>query len=83
MKKAEYKVISGTNGFPELEEKVSVLLSRGWKPVGGIGFNAGYPYQAMARVVNTSVESNKKPHTKIDNNSLKTQNTRQRMDELI
>ncbi|GAA6169268.1 DUF1737 domain-containing protein [Sessilibacter corallicola] len=54
MKKAEYKVVSGTNGFPELEEKVSKLLNQGWKPVGGIGFNAGYPYQAMAKVVTVS-----------------------------
>jgi hypothetical protein len=50
-RKAEYKVVSGSNGFSGLEEKVSEMLNLGWKPVGGIGFNAGFPYQAMARVV--------------------------------
>ncbi len=55
-KKAEYKVVSGTNGFPELEEKVSEMLNQGWKPVGGIGFNSGFPYQAMARVVAVTTE---------------------------
>jgi len=44
VKKAEYKDESGTTGFPELEEKVSAMLSDGWKPVGGIGFNARFPY---------------------------------------
>jgi hypothetical protein len=54
MKKAEYKVASGAAGFKELEETVSKMLNEGWKPVGGIGFNAGFPYQAMARVVTVS-----------------------------
>lgn len=54
MKKAEYKVATSTNGFLELEETVSKMLNEGWKPVGGINFNSGYPYQAMARVVSVS-----------------------------
>ena len=59
MKKAEYKIVASSNGFPELEKKVSAMLNHGWKPVGGLSFNAGYPYQAMARVV-TVVPKQKK-----------------------
>ncbi|GAB2877768.1 hypothetical protein ACCI51_08460 [Microbulbifer echini] len=51
MKKAEYKVAVGKSGFSSLEEEVTRLLNEGWKPIGGLAFNAGYPYQAMARVV--------------------------------
>lgn len=51
MKKIEYKVCGGTNGFVELEREVSTLLNTGWKPVGGIAFNSGFPYQALARVM--------------------------------
>ncbi len=57
MKKAEYKVATSTNGFVELEETVSKMLNEGWKPVGGINFNAGYPYQAMARVISAPTEN--------------------------
>lgn len=42
-----YKVISATKGFKELEKEVSLLLNKGWKPVGGVAFNNGYAYQAM------------------------------------
>ena len=45
----EYIVLSGSKeGIKELEEKVTSHLKKGWKPVGGIAFNIGYPYQAMA-----------------------------------
>ncbi len=45
----EYIVLSGAKeGLKELEEKVTEHLRKGWKPVGGIAFNVGYPYQAMA-----------------------------------
>lgn len=50
-KKAEYKVVSGINGFSELEKNVSAMLNQGWKPVGGLAFTNGYAYQAMARVI--------------------------------
>lgn len=50
MKRAEYKIVSGAKGFEEMEKRVSEMLNQGWKPIGGIGFNAGYAYQAMARV---------------------------------
>jgi len=53
-KRAEYKVVSGVNGFAELEKKVSEMLNSGWKPVGGLAFTNGYAYQAMARVVTYS-----------------------------
>lgn len=51
MKKVEYKVIHSEKGLGELSEKVSEHLTAGWKPVGGIAFNMGYPYQAIARVI--------------------------------
>lgn len=50
MKKAEYKVATSTTGIAELEKTVTELLNQGWKPLGGISFNHGYPYQALARV---------------------------------
>jgi len=66
VKKAEYKDESGTTGFPELEANVSAMLNDGWKPVGGIGFNAGFPYQAMARVVNVAPEVKGKPEALVE-----------------
>lgn len=59
MKKAEYKIISGPSGLPQLEDRVTEFLNKGWKPVGGIAFNAGYPYQALARVVTVDENTNK------------------------
>ena len=57
MKKAEYKIAVGKSGFSSLEGEVTQLLNEGWKPIGGLAFNAGYPYQAMARVVNVAKPS--------------------------
>ena len=51
MKKAEYKVVVSEDGFKGLEKQVNKLMNQGWKPLGGIAFNAGYPHQAMARIV--------------------------------
>ena len=42
-----YRIITSENGIKELESKISVLLNQGWKLVGGISFNHGYPYQAV------------------------------------
>lgn len=54
MKKAEYTIIvSGKEGFEDFTSKVSEKLNEGWKPVGGVAFNRGYPHQAMARVIET------------------------------
>lgn len=53
MKKAEYRVVAGERGFKDLESKVSEMLTAGWKTIGGVAFNAGYPYQAMARLVDS------------------------------
>ncbi|MGQ9427596.1 DUF1737 domain-containing protein [Gilvimarinus sp. F26214L] len=47
MKKAEYKVVTSTTGFSDLEKSVTKFLSEGC----GIAFSQGYPYQAIARVV--------------------------------
>lgn len=53
MKRYTYKVCGSTTGFKGLEEEVSAMLNDGWKPIGGIAFNAGYPYQAMAKIIDT------------------------------
>ncbi|ACR13281.1 DUF1737 domain-containing protein [Teredinibacter turnerae] len=58
MKRAEYKIISGPSGLPQLEDRITEFLNKGWKPVGGIAFNAGYPYQAIARVVTVDEDDN-------------------------
>lgn len=52
-KQYQYKIIGSSNGFPELEQKISSMLNDGWKPIGGIAFNQGHPYQAMAKLVDT------------------------------
>ena len=58
VKKAEYRIVASTNGFPELEKKVSAMLNHGWKPVGGLSFNAGYPLSSNGE------SSNSYPKTK-------------------
>lgn len=67
MKKVEYLVVHSEKGLSELCEKVSEHLTAGWKPVGGIAFNMGYPYQAIARVVENQEkqpkQEDKKPVT--------------------
>ncbi len=71
MKKAEYKVVTGVSGLKELEENVSKLLNEGWKNVGGIAFNQGYGYQALARIVEIR-EPEKRPESAkkiMDNNN--------------
>jgi len=35
------------------------MLTEGWKPVGGIGFNAGFPY--LARVATVTNDTAAKP----------------------
>ena len=47
----DYKVVTSTTGLKDLEKTVQKHLSNGWKPLGGIAFNQGYPYQAIAKVV--------------------------------
>ena len=47
----EYKITFSESGFKGLEEQVNKLMNQGQKPLGGIAFKAGYPYQAIARVV--------------------------------
>ena len=59
MKKAEYKVVSGPEGLPQLEKRVNDLLNKGWKPIGGVSFNSGYPYQAVARIVTVNSDTTK------------------------
>jgi hypothetical protein len=83
-KKAEYKVVSGTNGFPELEKKVSEMLNQGWKPVGGIGFNSGFPYQAMARVVAATIDTPppEKTEDKTENKAIGASSAMKALDEL-
>jgi len=82
VKKIEYKVCGGTNGFVELEKEVSILLNAGWKPVGGIAFNSGFPYQAMARVFEfkTSPQAPKKEEPQ--KNNLNANSAMRKLDDL-
>lgn len=50
-KKIQYRIITGDKGFKDLEDKVTIRINKGWKLIGGLAFNGGYPYQAMAKVV--------------------------------
>ncbi|WP_096085890.1 DUF1737 domain-containing protein [Agaribacterium haliotis] len=54
MKRALYKVVGGKPSLPEFEEEVAKHLNDGWKPVGGVAFNASFAYQALAKVTNES-----------------------------
>ena len=52
----KYKVVTSSNGFRDLEKAVSLLLNKGWKPVGGVAFNNGFAYQAMVGKVEEKIE---------------------------
>lgn len=53
----KYKIVVGTKGFLELEEKVTKMLNNGWEPLGGIAFNQLHPYQAMVKLFAMSEEN--------------------------
>jgi hypothetical protein len=54
-----YKVVPSKTGIKELEKEVSILLNKGWKPVGSISFNQGYCYQAMVGKIEKKQEKQK------------------------
>ncbi|WP_096085899.1 DUF1737 domain-containing protein [Agaribacterium haliotis] len=54
MKRALYKVVGGKPSLPEFEAEVAKYLNDGWKPVGGVSFNANFAYQALAKVTSES-----------------------------
>jgi len=60
-----YKVVTAKKGFVELEKEVSLLLNKGWRPVGGVAFNNGYPYQAMVGKKVTTNQSDKVQESEI------------------
>lgn len=66
MKKIEYKIIVSDKGFDDFAGKVSEKLNDGWKPIGGIAFNHGFPHQAVAKMIETSEQKG------IEQNDLKT-----------
>lgn len=82
MRKIEYKVCGGTNGIIELEREVSSLLNKRWKPVGGITFYAGFPYQALARVAEISEKRDKPKATKPKVDRLKANSAMRKLDDL-
>ncbi len=45
-----YKILTSETGLKDLEKTVKEHLNKGWKPLGGIAFNHGYPYQAVGKV---------------------------------
>ncbi len=54
MKKLRYELVIGKNGFEKFCNEVSERLNAGWKPIGGVAFNAGFAYQSMAKAVEES-----------------------------
>ena len=62
-RRAEYRIIDGPNGVAELELRVNDMLDRGWKLIGGLCFDRGCAYQAMARVTTDPVEPTVPPPT--------------------
>lgn len=51
MKRIEYKIVIGDKGFKNLEDEISNLMTEGWKTIGGLAFNAGFAYQAIAKTI--------------------------------
>ena len=62
-KRAEYRIIEGPNGIAELEMKVNDMLDQGWKLMGGVSFDRGCAYQAMARITKDPMEPSVPPPT--------------------
>lgn len=58
-----YKVVTSKSGFKELEDEISLLINDGWKPIGGIAFNLGFPYQAMVGKTENNNKSQKDKKT--------------------
>lgn len=54
MKKLKYELVVGNKGFDKFCDEVSERLNAGWKPLGGVAFNAGFAYQSMAKAVDDS-----------------------------
>ena len=54
LKKLRYELINGKNGFEKFCDEVSERLNAGWKPIGGVAFNAGIAYQSMAKAIEES-----------------------------
>ena len=54
-----YKIITSKSGFKELEDEISLLINKGWKPIGGIAFNQGFPYQAMVGKTKNTIKNQK------------------------
>lgn len=59
MKRCEYKIITSEKGFEDFESKVAEKINNGWKPVGGVSFNMGFPHQAVARVYEEKTKEKK------------------------
>ena len=55
-----YRIITAQQGIKQLETKITSLINHGWEPVGGIGFNQSYPYQAMIGEIQKSEENRDK-----------------------
>lgn len=62
-KRAEYRIIDSQNGIADLELRVNDMLDRGWKLIGGISFDRGCAYQAMARITSEPMEPTVPPPT--------------------
>ena len=57
-----YNVCVSTGGLPGLIEMVNKAIKDGWKPIGGIGCDQGYYFQAIIKdenIVNNVMNSHK------------------------
>ena len=56
MKKLKYELVIGKSGFEAFCKEVSERLNQGWKPIGGVAFNAGFAYQSIAKLIDIEEE---------------------------
>ena len=79
-----YRIITAQQGIKQLETKITALINHGWEPVGGIGFNQSYPYQAMIGEILKS-EENRKDETQnsTEKKNLGAIDAMKRIDDLI
>ena len=85
MKKLVYKVIVGEKGLEDFEAQVTKKLNEGWKPLGGIQFNHGFPHQSLAKLMEISnplTESDKSTFSSNKTNFLTANQAIKKLDEL-
>ncbi len=82
MKRVSYKVVKGLEGFDAFEQEMGELLTKGWKPVGGMTFNNGVVYQGIAKVITVNNSASKQAKSTKEAKLLGAQDAMRRVDEL-